>query len=98
MHIRTTCALCTIYKYIDVELVDMAERQSSDQLENETEQMTTSEMIEKLEDVVGEASDAYDDGDLETARLKLAEVNNNIGNVLMQVNIEESRTEVPADD
>ena len=66
--------------------------------EDETNRLSTEEMIDKLAQTAIQSSNAYADGDLETARLKLAEINNNIGNVLMQVNIEENRTEAPADD
>lgn len=62
----------------------------------DTEPMTTEEMIDKLNEAVDDANEAYDDGDYETARMKLAEVNNNIGNILTMVNIEENREEAEA--
>lgn len=55
----------------------------------EETQTNIDDMVRKLQETVDSAVEAVDDRDFSAAREKLAEVNNNIGTVLMQANVEE---------
>lgn len=48
----------------------------------------TGEFLEKLDQVSTEAREAYEEDDLERCKEKLAAINNNVGEILMRVNIE----------